>query len=655
MTALMLLVIAAGPVRSAVLVELAADVSGQTAEDPAPLTLSEILKSLAGRWEGVTSTGSYFVWTIEQNGRYLSEYREAGRQMRRAGGILVKTDGSIEWRSETGQNGTLTVRTGRTGARQFRGTISGRPETFQATQVETRPATARGRGPDAPSSPPVESGTASPAISTYGAADYFVLERTGAWWEYEVSFDRQGQGSDTRVFRVMNGGQATLGGLPITAFRANQMAPPPCEASGGVSYLMATPSGIVSVARQGYGGTIVRYDPPVMTLGQPFSIGSAWTTDSKKLEGNLSTRHAFTTKVETVEKILVPAGQFESIRLRWTGIGEEGVNWRAPGVGTVRFDEKYDYGRLRTVGRLLRFNVSAGVVGTEVPMARPSGDASAGRLQIPPAPTTRVNDYASCLRAEDRQALENALAGRERELKVQMVVALFPSLRNENLEDYTQRVANQWGIGRAGVNDGVVLFVFLEDRRMRLAVGKGLEEVIRDAEAAKILQDVVAPRMPEGRVVAGIAGAVDAVFSRVALARQAEAERESAARQKAAAAELSELLRRHGAKEVVPCRELVSNPFAREGQRVATVLSFEQMSERDTAVFTSGFVECAIVAVGAPARLFPSRKVEVMLLGVVKGTTELALPMVGRTRVPQLGFLGVHMCRQTGCGEFWPR
>ena len=44
-----------------------------------------------------------------------------------------------------------------------------------------------------------------------------------------------------------------------------------------------------------------------------------------------------------------------------------------------------------------------------------------------------------------------------------------------------------------------------------------------------------------------------------------------------------------------------------------------------------------------------------MLLGVVKGTTELALPIVGRTRVPHVGFLGAYICRESGCSEFWPK
>lgn len=150
-------------------------------------------------------------------------------------------------------------------------------------------------------------------------------------------------------------------------------------------------------------------------------------------------------------------------------------------------------------------------------VASPSGQISlaVSRLPVPQAPTRRVNDYAGVLVPADRQRLEELLAERERATKAQMVVALFRSLQGENLEQYTLRVAKQWKIGRVGVDDGVVLFVFLDDRRMRLEIGTGLEGVITNAEATRILSEVVAPRFREGQVAAGIEGAVDAVYRRI--------------------------------------------------------------------------------------------------------------------------------------------
>jgi uncharacterized protein len=154
--------------------------------------------------------------------------------------------------------------------------------------------------------------------------------------------------------------------------------------------------------------------------------------------------------------------------------------------------------------------------GSQVVDTRSTPNVTSGGLQVPPTPTSRVNDYVSALASSDRQRLERLLAEGEGATKVQMAVAIFRSLQGEKLEDYTLRVANQWGIGRAGVNDGVVLFIFMDDRKMRLEVGKGLEAVISNDVAADILRDAVAPQLREGRVAAGVEGAVNAVYARLA-------------------------------------------------------------------------------------------------------------------------------------------
>lgn len=154
--------------------------------------------------------------------------------------------------------------------------------------------------------------------------------------------------------------------------------------------------------------------------------------------------------------------------------------------------------------------------GSQVVDTPPTPNVTSGGLQVPPTPTSRVNDYVSALASSDRQRLERLLAEGEGATKAQMAVAIFRSLQGEKLEDYTLRVANQWGIGRAGVNDGVVLFIFMDDRKMRLEVGKGLEAVISNDVAAGILRDAVAPQLRQGRVAAGVEGAVKAVYARLA-------------------------------------------------------------------------------------------------------------------------------------------
>jgi uncharacterized protein len=131
---------------------------------------------------------------------------------------------------------------------------------------------------------------------------------------------------------------------------------------------------------------------------------------------------------------------------------------------------------------------------------------------LPPAPSARVNDYAGLLPPGERAALEQLLAEGERQPGVQMVVAVFPSLEGEDLEAVSLRLAERWRIGQRGLDNGVVLVVFVRERRVRLEVGYGLEPVLPDAVAARIIREELAPRFREGRYADGLAAAARAVF-----------------------------------------------------------------------------------------------------------------------------------------------
>jgi uncharacterized protein len=141
---------------------------------------------------------------------------------------------------------------------------------------------------------------------------------------------------------------------------------------------------------------------------------------------------------------------------------------------------------------------------------------AAAALAVPPPPTARVNDYAGALSAGERDRLERKLAAREKESANQVVVAVFRSLEGENLEDYSIRLAQAWRIGQKGLDNGVIVLVFLDDRKMRLEVGYGLEASLTDAIAASIIRDVVAPRFREGKLADGIGAGLDALGQAIA-------------------------------------------------------------------------------------------------------------------------------------------
>lgn len=129
-----------------------------------------------------------------------------------------------------------------------------------------------------------------------------------------------------------------------------------------------------------------------------------------------------------------------------------------------------------------------------------------------------MNDYAGLLSAAERERLETLLAERERATGAQMAIAVFRSLEGESLEDFSIRLAERWRVGRKDLDNGVILLVFVEDRRARMEVGYGLEPVVPDAEAGRIIREALAPAFREGRHAAGLEAAATAVYARIASA-----------------------------------------------------------------------------------------------------------------------------------------
>ena len=127
-----------------------------------------------------------------------------------------------------------------------------------------------------------------------------------------------------------------------------------------------------------------------------------------------------------------------------------------------------------------------------------------------------MNDYAGLLARAERERLEAKLAERERATGAQMAIAIFRSLEGENLEDVADRLFQQWRLGRKGLDNGVLLVVFVNDRKLRLEVGYGLEAVVPDAAAGRIIREAITPRFREQRWAAGLEAAVDAVYARIA-------------------------------------------------------------------------------------------------------------------------------------------
>lgn len=147
-------------------------------------------------------------------------------------------------------------------------------------------------------------------------------------------------------------------------------------------------------------------------------------------------------------------------------------------------------------------------------------------LEIPQRPEGRISDYAGTFSPSTRSSLEEKLRRFESETSNQIAVVTFPSLEGEVLEDFSIRLAEQWKIGQKGKDNGVILLIFKNDRKVRLEVGYGLEGVLPDATCRLIIENEIAPRFREGRFDEGIEAAVEAVITATKGEYQPETEME---------------------------------------------------------------------------------------------------------------------------------
>lgn len=130
--------------------------------------------------------------------------------------------------------------------------------------------------------------------------------------------------------------------------------------------------------------------------------------------------------------------------------------------------------------------------------------------QVPvPKLSARVTDLTATLSAEQRQALETRLAEFEKSKGAQIAVLLVPTTQPEPIEQYARRVLDAWKLGRKGVDDGALLLIAMKDRKLRIEVQYGLEGVLPDATAKRIIDETVVPRFKQQDIYGGVAAGVE--------------------------------------------------------------------------------------------------------------------------------------------------
>lgn len=130
------------------------------------------------------------------------------------------------------------------------------------------------------------------------------------------------------------------------------------------------------------------------------------------------------------------------------------------------------------------------------------------QVAVPPL-TARVTDQTGTLTGEQKASLESTLQAFEARKGSQIVVLMVPTTAPEPVEQYALRVAEQWKPGRKKIDDGALLVIAKDDRALRIEVGYGLEGVLNDATAKRIVSEVIVPRFKEGDFYGGIAAGVE--------------------------------------------------------------------------------------------------------------------------------------------------
>ena len=131
-------------------------------------------------------------------------------------------------------------------------------------------------------------------------------------------------------------------------------------------------------------------------------------------------------------------------------------------------------------------------------------------LDVPPL-TGRVVDLAHVLPTSAVESVSARLATHEATTSNQVAVLIVPSLAGDALEEFSHRVATVWKLGQKGTDNGVLLLVAIQERKVRIEVGYGLEGTLTDARSARIIRNDILPRFRSGDLPGGVAAGIDAI------------------------------------------------------------------------------------------------------------------------------------------------
>jgi uncharacterized protein len=143
----------------------------------------------------------------------------------------------------------------------------------------------------------------------------------------------------------------------------------------------------------------------------------------------------------------------------------------------------------------------------------PAWEAGTDGLRPVPALKARVTDLTGTLSASEAQALDAKLAAWEQRTGNQLAVLVVPTTQPEPIEAYSIRVADAWKIGRKGQDNGALLVVAKDDRKLRIEVGYGFEGSLTDATSRRIIAETIAPAFRQNRYAQGLDAGADQIIA----------------------------------------------------------------------------------------------------------------------------------------------
>src|SRR5580700_8824904 len=140
--------------------------------------------------------------------------------------------------------------------------------------------------------------------------------------------------------------------------------------------------------------------------------------------------------------------------------------------------------------------------------------AASADVAVPPL-SGRVVDQTGTLSSDDIDALTQTLKDLEQRKGSQVAVLIVPTTQPETIEQYSIRVAEAWKIGRKKIDDGALLVVAKNDRKLRIEVGYGLEGALNDITAKRIIDEIITPKFRSGDFAGGISAGLTRIIGMI--------------------------------------------------------------------------------------------------------------------------------------------